>query len=126
MIHEMYAVEYANNIPTRIHVFKAEADTQQSDYRALVSMGAFDRRMGLICARDLTAKRFWLKRKFEWEQLVESDRRMMRLRHSPIWINLPKQIHEDLWSFYRAVGWDYKQKKFVDQKSTISATTASA
>lgn len=115
MIHEMYAIEYANNIPTRIHVFKPEADPQQSDYRALVSMGAFDKRMGLICARNLAAKRFWLKRKFEWDQLVESDRRMMRLRHSPIWINLPKQIHEDLWTFYRAVGWDYKQKKFVDK-----------
>lgn len=124
MLHEMYAIEYANNVPTRIHVFKPEADPQQSDYRALVSLGAFDKRMGLICARNLWAKRFWLKRKFEWDQLVESDRRMLRLRHSPIWVNLPKQIHEDLWSFYRAVGWDYKQKKFIDQQN-ISAASSS-
>lgn len=124
MLHEMYAIEYANNVPTRIHVFKLEADPQQSDYRALVSLGAFDKRMGLICARNLWAKRFWLKRKFEWDQLVESDRRMLRLRHSPIWVNLPKQIHEDLWSFYRAVGWDYKQKKFIDQQN-ISAASSS-
>lgn len=124
MLHEMYAIEYANNVPTRIHVFKPEADPQQSDYRALVSLGAFDKRMGLICARNLWAKRFWLKRKFEWDQLVESDRRMMRLRHSPIWVNLPKQIHDDLWTFYRAVGWDYKQKKFIDQQN-ISAAPSS-
>lgn len=124
MLHELYLIEYVNNVPTRIHVFKPEADPQQSDYRALVSLGAFDKRMGLICARNLWAKRFWLKRKFEWDQLVESDRRMMRLRHSPIWVNLPKQIHDDLWTFYRAIGWDYKQKKFIDQQN-ISAAPSS-
>lgn len=113
MLHETYAVEYVDNVPTRVHVLRPEKDTQQSDYRALVSMDAFDKRMCQACAKNLMAKRFWLKRKHEWDQLVESDRRMMRLRHSPIWVNLPKQMHDDLWSFYRAVGWDYKSKRFI-------------
>ena len=113
MIHETYAIEYVDNKPIRVHVFRPEKDSQQSDYQALVSMNAFDTRMCKLCAKDMMARRFWLKRKFEWDQLIESDRRMMRLRHSPIWINLPKQIHEDLWTFYRAVGWDYKSKRFI-------------
>ncbi|QZE55932.1 hypothetical protein pEaSNUABM52_00074 [Erwinia phage pEp_SNUABM_52] len=110
---EMYAVEYVNNVPTRVHVFLPEKDPQQSDYRALVSMGAFDKRMCQICGKNLMARRFWLKRKHEWDQLVDSDKRMMRLRHSPIYVNLPKRMHDDLWSFYRAVGWDYKSKRFI-------------
>lgn len=120
MRNEVYAIEYVNSVPTRVHVFKPEKNPQQSDYRALVSMSAFDKRMCQICGKNFWARRFWLKYKFEWDRLVESDRRMMRLSHSPIWVNLPKQIHDDLWSFYRAVGWDYKRKRFLEQP-TISA-----
>lgn len=113
MIDEIYALEYVDNIPIRVHVFKPEANEHQSQYRALVSMSAFEKRITLIFVRSFAARRFWLKRKFEWEQLVESDKRMMRLRHPPMWVNLPKQIHEDLWTFYRAIGWDYKSKRFI-------------
>lgn len=124
MLHELYLIEYVNNIPQRVHIFRPEKDTQRSDYRALVSLNAFDKRMCLLCIKDVNASRFWLQRKHEWDHLVEIDRRMMRLHHSPIFVNLPKQIHEDLWSFYRAVSWDYKQKKFIDQQN-ISAAPSS-
>lgn len=120
MIHETYAIEYVDNVPVRVHVFRPEADAQQSDYRALGSMNAFDKRMCLLCEKDTKLRRFWLQRKFEWDSLVASDKRLLRLRLSPVFVNLPKQTHEDLWAFYRAVCWDYKQKKFIDKEPTIS------
>lgn len=113
MKNETYAIEYVDNVPLRVHVFRPEASPEQSDYQALVSIDAFDKRMCLACKKDPAVRRFWLQRKHEWEHLVESDRRMMRLRMSPTYINLPKQIHEDLWTFYREVGWDYKSKRFI-------------
>lgn len=113
MLHETYAIEYVDNVPKRVHIFRPEKDTQQSDYRALVSMNAFDKRMCLLCIKDRDARRFWVQRKHEWDHLLVIDRRMMHLRQSPIFVNLPKQIHDDLWSFYRAVGWNYKRKRFI-------------
>ncbi|AWY08348.1 hypothetical protein HOT49_gp068 [Erwinia phage vB_EamM_Alexandra] len=115
MLHETYAIEYVDNVPQRVHVFRPEKDTQQSDYQALVSMGAFDKRMCQVCARDPKAMRFWLQRKHEWDQLVETDRRFLRINMKPGFINLPKQIHDDLWAFYRAIGWDYKSKRFIEK-----------
>ncbi len=122
MRNEVYAIEYLDNVPLRVHVFHLEEASAKSDYRAIVSCNAFDTFMCKECLRDINARRFWVHRKHSWEHLVDSDRRGMLSKHNlpPFWVNLPKQFHKSIWSFYQSVGYDYKRKRFIEQP-TISA-----
>lgn len=112
---EQYAIEYVDNVPKHVHVFHLEARPEDSTYQALVSLGAFDTRMTKACLADPNVQRYWIQRQHEWDMLLKSDRRLMVLRMSPVFLHLPKTIHQDLWAFYRAIGWDYKSKRFLDK-----------
>lgn len=105
---EFYAIEYVDNIPLAVNIFPA-AQEGTNDYRALVSLGAFEKQMCKDCQSDPNARRFWLQPKFSWALLIATDNRMAR----PLFSTLPTVNHDDLWSFYRAINWDYKKKKFI-------------
>ena len=82
---------------------------EASDYRSLVSYGAFFTSVKNRCYSK--TRLYHGKRKLEWEQ----DRAMMAANPitADLYIDVPVVNHESLWEFYKAIGYDYKKKKHL-------------
>lgn len=106
-------IEYVDNEPVNVHCFPPEADPTASTYQAVVSASAFDTRMCDLALGDCKARRFHSMNKQEWAVQMQVEERWKSRGVEPVITNLPKTQHADLWSFYRAVGWDYKSKRFI-------------
>ncbi|QYW03035.1 hypothetical protein pEaSNUABM14_00075 [Erwinia phage pEa_SNUABM_14] len=105
-----YATEYIDNKPVAVHRFPAvEQGRALSDYRSLISLGAFDKRQTEQCLKDCMVRRFYVKNKRDYE----ADKEI--LQKSSARLNLPEVglstvEHKDVWAFYKAVGYDYRTK----------------
>lgn len=108
-----FAVEYLNNVPQRVYLFPPEADPTASSYRAVLSAGAFDTAMCSGCLKDPNQRRFWLMRPQEWAIQLKVDERWRPRGIPPLVADLEQIKQDDLWTFYRTIGYDYKKKKFI-------------
>lgn len=104
-----YATEYVDNKPVAVHRFSAvEQGRALSDYRALISLGAFVKRQQDQCLKDEKVRRFHV----EGEQDL-SHRSLTRLNFSDI--NFKCFEHKDLWAFYKSIGYDYQAKQLKEK-----------
>jgi hypothetical protein len=97
---------------THLHVIHMPAFREPGYYIQGVSFDAFPKRN-----RDMKARRLY--HAVRWDEFKET---MDRIKANPAVADLddrllPRTDYSDIWSFYRAIGWDYKRKRFAKPKT---------
>ena len=108
---QIKAIEYINNRPVAHHHFPTAAKGDNA-YRATISYNAFNTAQARQCKRDCMARRFWPLAPHDLRSIELMEDSMRRLGHEPK--ELPQHHHVDIWAFYKAVGYDYKNKRFIE------------
>jgi hypothetical protein len=109
-----HAILWKDGEPIEVHHFTMEPTVEHSRTRAVSSMNWFnDREAKIFCDRK-KQHRFHtnIKCDSDWEM----DRRFERRAYAPdkaLTDTLPEFTHTSLWDFYKAIGYDYKAKKYV-------------
>jgi hypothetical protein len=108
--------------PIQVHLFRTPEVSEPGFYRAVTSVGAFSTREKTKLYdrnrqghRDVVGRRCHVR----WgEEIKWADEDTARLveqygRKMDPYIDLPIFHHESLWDFYKAIGYDYKKKKYL-------------
>ena len=111
MTTNVYVVEYIDGVPVTIHITnKPNSPTEDGFYRETVSANAFRNfwtndntrkyRKGIIPHRKFRVR---------WEDEYLNDLKW----ECEDYTNVPLKAHFGVFNFYKAVGYDYKKKRFV-------------
>lgn len=111
-----HAILWEKGRPIEVHHMTMEPTSEQSRYRAVSSMNWFnDRESKIFC--DRKKKHVFhthIKCNTDWE----TDRRFERRAYAPdkaLTDTLPEFTHTSIWDFYKAIGYDYKLKRYTRQ-----------
>lgn len=58
-------------------------------------------------------RQFRLRWSFDWD----TEQKVMAMQDIDIYPNMPVQVHSSPFEFYKAIGYDYKKKKFLPMSS---------
>ena len=111
---QVRAIERKNNKPVAYHNFPTVA-ADRNGYRAAVSFNAFNEAMKDVCVSDRNARRFSTYTPDDLPALESMEQSMRELGMSMD--KLPQYNHKDIWAFYKAIGYDYKKKRFTSDKN---------
>lgn len=135
-MYDCTATIWIDNTPTEFHLFPLPNFGDPHFYRTITCYEAFRKRenSGLYFsqkkARDTKTKwippaiRASMKDKDEWDVdhriLNESlAKYKCKTKPEPIWIR-----HDSLWDFFKAVGYDYKKKRYVRTENSAALFSA--
>lgn len=109
-----HAMLFKGDDAFEVHHFTMEADPDASRYRAVTSYNAFHEREaekagtgykpGIIRAHVMNQR--------EWEHHLRFEQRAFRPEPTPTDL-LPEFTHTSIWDFYKAIGYDYKAKRYT-------------
>lgn len=108
-----YALIWLHGDELEVHKFTMEHTVEQSHYRAISSYNAFEDRN---CRQVADGKIFGYRASMRSERDWEMDMRFGDRAFAPDVFprrELPMFEHASIWDFYIAVGYDYKQKKWI-------------
>jgi len=111
---QILAIEYIDNRPVADHHFPIAAEGDNS-YRAILSYNAFDKHHAAICLRNCMERRFWPLCGHGIDMIRHMDEYASKMGHPPE--PRPQHHHKDIWAFYKAIGYDYKKKRFTSAKN---------
>ncbi|MNQ58253.1 hypothetical protein D3C85_724440 [compost metagenome] len=112
---KFYCTFWKDGTPVELHVFTLEPEGK-SDYRAIGSYNAFNNNEGKRLLNDphvmfrghaVNERDHLLSRQIQadtcarWELTPEPE--------------LPVFTHDSIWDMYKAIGYDYKRKRYVRQ-----------
>jgi hypothetical protein len=108
-----HALLWKDGHPIEVHHMTMEPTAEQSRYRAVSSMNWFNEREVKIFA-ERKPHRFHanIKCDSDWEM----DMRFERRAYAPdpsLSDTLPQFTHASIWDFYKAIGYDYKAKRYT-------------
>lgn len=124
---DFVCVERVNDNPVAIHIVHKPTPVQNGFYRQTCSFDAFRRRqVNLVhkCfqKRIPIPRWFYCEFKADWEFMYEHNKKTLTELTGKSWdefAGVPRIEHDNVWTFYKAIGYDYKIKKFVG--NTINA-----
>lgn len=104
--------KWVGNDPTEIHFVTTPSVTEPHFYRQTTSMDSFRNREAIRFNRAYMRKKPLPVR---CHVQPRSDWNIMWSRGRPFADRdpLPEFYHADLWAFYKAIGYDYKNKKYL-------------
>lgn len=112
-----HAVLWKDGEPIEVHHLTMEPTVKHSRYRAVSSMNWFNEREGKILVDRMEKRkpnRFHSNIKCDQDHQL--DLKWERSAYAPdpaLTETLPQFTHTSIWDFYKAIGYDYKAKKYV-------------
>lgn len=97
------AIEIVGNNKAVKHHFSI-GNEQGFIYRDTLSYNAFDNVQAKLCAKNPGGRFFHCVRGHELVAMHPIEKEEIRY--------LPNKVHSSIWEFYKAIGYDYKKKKF--------------
>lgn len=103
-------VFYVDEVPVSRHIIKEIKHNEKGFYRAATSMEAFTRREVDVFAEHYMSKKPLHKRTriYDYDDYVNSVFITDNVKNAPVF------EHETIKDFYKAIGYDYKKKKYID------------
>lgn len=103
-------VLYVDEVPVSRHIIKEIKHNEKDFYRSTVSMEAFTRREVDVFAEHYMSKKPLHKR----TRIYDYDDYIKSVFITDAVKNVPVFEHKDIKDFYKAIGYDYKKKKYID------------
>lgn len=109
-----HAILWKDGSPIEVHHMTMEPTVEQSRTRAVSSMNWFNEREAKIFADRKKPHRFHtnIKCDSDWNMSLRFERRAYDPDPAPV-DSLPQFTHTSIWDFYKAIGYDYKAKRYV-------------
>lgn len=109
-----HAILWKDGNPIEVHHLTMEPTVKQSRHRAVSSMNWFnERELKIFCDRKVKPRYHTnIKCHTDWE----FDLRFERRAYAPdqaLTDTLPQFTHTSIWDFYKAIGYDYKAKRYT-------------
>lgn len=108
-----HAILWKDGAPFEVHHLTMEPTAQHNRYRAVSSLNWFNEREVKIVA-ERKPHRFHAKIKCDsdFQMDLKWERRAYEPDPAPV-DSLPQFTHTSIWDFYKAIGYDYKAKRYV-------------
>lgn len=114
VLRKYHAVLWKDGAPHEVHHFTLVPDIKNSPYTAIGSMNWFnDREAKIFCDRK---KQHRFHTNIKCDSDWELDRQFERRAYAPdpaLTDTLPEFVHTSIWDFYKAIGYDYKAKRYT-------------
>jgi len=108
-----HAILFKQGEPIEVHHMTMEPTVEQSRTRAVSSMNWFnDREAKLLYEKGVQPFHTNIKMQQDWDFHVKFERRAFEPDPAPV-DSLPQFTHASIWDFYKAIGYDYKAKRYV-------------
>lgn len=111
---------YRFGVAQEKHIIRMPAYGKKGWYKSIISVGAFRDREAAYFLKSLSDEpiRFSLQRLSEWEESNKITAESMQAvcgiqNYVHPYDNLPCTVHNSVFDFYAAVGYDYKKKRYI-------------
>lgn len=117
-LRKYHAILFKNGEPIEVHHMTLVPDIKDSAYTAIGSMNWFNEREAqtLVAAFDGKKPKSPFHTNIKCDQDFEFDRKFERRAYAPdpaLTDTLPEFTHASIWDFYKAIGYDYKAKRYT-------------